>query len=302
MSMLIDKSAQLFDWLKGVWKLSIVERGLSLILVFSFLLTILGIVLNNMGVLPAPLDRLVPLDYFEAIKMAFSLVLAVEVIELIIAISSSVSLAVGKQLEIMGLLLLRETFTDIGQLRGIIDLARDKEDLIQIAVTALGGLSLFIMRGVFARWRYVQENKDVKGYINAKKLIALLLFTVFIGAGAYDMYGIFVMGNKPVFFKIFYSSLIFTDILLVLVGQYYMPCFHATFRSSGYAVGTLIMRLSFGAESHAVGAGLCVFAGLYILGLTWAASYFQPAEKKVLGSDAAVPEIPKELKPQKAVE
>jgi hypothetical protein len=272
---MMDRCARIFDFLRDVWRQPRVSRGVSLFLILSFMLAVASITLNNQGLLPAPLAGILPVSPFEAIRMAFSLVLAIEVIELIIAISDSVSLAVGKQLEIMGLLLLRETFTDISLLDVRLNPAEDYVMLLQIASTAVGGLLLFVMRGLFARFRYLQWNKDVASYINAKKSVALALFFFFLLAGIHDLYGIFLKGEDPAFFSVFYTSLIFADILLVLGGQYYMPCFHATFRNSGYAVGTLLMRLSFGAP-HFLGAGLCVFAGAYILALTWVASRFSP--------------------------
>ncbi|MDR2075591.1 MAG: hypothetical protein LBP61_01460 [Desulfovibrio sp.] len=277
--------AQIFDLLRDFWRRPEVSRKVSLFLIFSFLTAAAGITLNKHGLLPAPLDTILPVNPFEAIRMAFSLVLAVEVIALIIAISDSVSLAVGKQLEIMGLLLLRETFTDISLLDARINPAEDYLLLLQIASTAVGGLLLFIMRGAFARFRYLQWNKDVASYINAKKCVALALFFFYLFAGAYDLYGVFLLGVEPEFFRIFYTSLIFADILLLLGGQYYMPCFHATFRNSGYAVGTLLMRLSFGVP-HYLGAALCVSAGAYILALTWVASRFSPEVLDESGQEA----------------
>jgi hypothetical protein len=271
----MNQCARIFDLLRDFWRRPAVSRGVSLFLILSFLVAVAGITLNKQGLLPSPLDAILPVNPFEAIRMAFSLVLAAEVIALIIAISDSVSLAVGKQLEIMGLLLLRETFTDISLLDAAIDPGRDYGLLLQIAGTAVGGLLLFVMRGLFARFRYLQGNKDVASYINAKKCVALALFCFYLSAGIYDLYGLFLPGREPAFFRVFYTSLIFADILLVLGGQYYMPCFHATFRNSGYAVGTLLMRLSLGAP-HYLGAALCVFAGAYILALAWVASRFSP--------------------------
>ena len=275
--MIIQTGVKIFDFLRHFWERPGVSRTLSLALVFSFMISACGIVLNKLGFIPAPFSSIIPTDPFQAIRLAFSLVLGIEVIELIIAIADSVSLAVGKQLEIMALLLLRETFTDISLLSATIELSRDYPALLQIAATALGGISLFILKGIFSRWRYTKTAKDARSYINTKKCVSLLLLLTFFGAGAYDIYGIVILGNSAVFFKIFYTALIFTDILLVLMGQIYMPCFHATFRNSGYAVATLLMRLSLGAP-HYLGAALCVFAALYILGLTWAAARFAPPE------------------------
>lgn len=271
--------ASIFDMAHAFWRRPAVSRGVSLALIISFVLSLLGALLNSRGLLPPPLDGLVPVNPFKSVMLAFALVLGLEIIELIIAISESVSLAVAKQLEIMGLLLLRETFTDISLLGAHIQVEHDWGMLLQIAGTALAGLLLFIMRGLFVRFRFVQDNRDIKSYINAKKCVALALFMILFAAGGYDLYVMFALGEESGFFINFYTSLIFADILLVLGGQYYTPCFHAIFRNSGYAVGTLIMRSSFGAP-HYMGALLCVFAGLYILALTWAASYFTPEDLK----------------------
>lgn len=279
--MLVHQGARLFDFLRSLWKNERISRIISLALVFSFLLAGCVIVLNLIGVMPDEVANIIPTNPFQAIQLAFSLVLGVEVIELIFAIADSVSLAVGKQLEIMALLLLRETFTDISLLDTQITLQDDCLLLLQIGATALGGLSLFILRGIFARWRFTQEHKDVKSYISVKKCVSLFLFIIFLGAGLYDLYCIVVLHHQAIFFQIFYTALIFTDILLVLAGQYFMPSFHATFRNSGYAVGTLLMRISLGAP-HYLGAALCVFSGLYILALTWAASRYAPPEKSSL--------------------
>lgn len=276
--MFIYKGVKLFDFLRAFWERPHVSRTVALALVFSFIVSACAIVLNKAGLIPSPLSSVLPTDPFQAIRLAFSLVLGVEVIELIIAISDSVSLAVGKQLEVMALLLLRDTFTDISLLSSTINPMTDYPALLQIAATALGGISLFILKGIFSRWRYTTTTRDAHGYIRAKKCVSLLLLATFFAAGIYDLYGIFYLGHKAVFFHIFYTALIFTDILLVLVGQIYMPCFHATFRNSGYAVGTLLMRISLGAP-HYLGAVLCVFAALYILALTWAAYRFAPPEQ-----------------------
>lgn len=46
------------------------------------------------------------------------------------------------------------------------------------------------------------------------------------------------------FFHDFYTILIITDILLVLIAQSFQPSFYAMFRNSGYALSTLIIRIA----------------------------------------------------------
>lgn len=277
--MLLEKIAVVYDRLHEFWENPEVPRRIALILTVIFVCTGAAIALNRLGFLPAPLDAMIPLTPFSAIRLAFAMILAIEVVELIVAISDSLSRAVAKQMEIMALILLRESFTDISLLSTQITL-EDGLVLLQIGATAVGGLLLFIFRGLFAKWyKGLAFNDKILSYINAKKCVSLFLFLVFLGAGAYDLYGMVVYGRKSVFFELFYTALIFTDILLVLVSQYFMPCFHATFRNSGYAVGTLIMRIAL-ASPHWLGALLCVFAGLYLLALTYAGARFTPKSRR----------------------
>ena len=48
----------------------------------------------------------------------------------------------------------------------------------------------------------------------------------------------------------FYTILIFSDILLVLIAQSFLPEFPAVFRNSGYALATLLIRLSLTAPAY----------------------------------------------------
>ena len=279
-SILLDGCAVLYDALLELWERPGVLRRITLLLTLAFGLAVAAMALNRLGLLPAPLAGVIPADPFFPIRLAFSLILAVEVVELIFAIADSLSRAVGKQMEIMALILLRECFTDISRLTAQIEASMDWLLILQVGSTALAGLLLFIFRGLFARWyKGLSFNDNILTYINAKKAVSLLLFVSFIAAGSYDLYGIFMLGKTSVFFQIFYTALIFTDILLVLVSQYFMPCFQATFRNSGYAVGTLLMRIALGSPHH-VGAALCVFSGLYLLAMTWATSRFSLPRKR----------------------
>ena len=277
--MIFEKGAYLFDKVRGLWQNPRIQRKIFVGLVLLFIAGGLGILLKLSGLLPEFIAVLVPESPFQAIHLAFSLVLAVEVVELIFSVADSISRAVGKQLEIMALILLRDCFKDIGMLHGPLTLPDDYGVLVQVLSVAVGALLLFICLGMYVKLHqlqgYIKSQTDINKYVCVKKSIALLLFFVVLGLGGRDLYSILVQGKDTAFFLHFYSTLIFCDVLLVLVSQYFMPSFHATFRNSGYAVGTLLMRIALGAPHH-VGAALCVFAALYLLCLTWATTRFPP--------------------------
>lgn len=267
--MILNKAAHIFDCIHAWWERPQVAKRLSLLLIAVFVVCGLLILLGRLGLVPPELGLKPPQNPFFAIQVAFTFILLVEVVELVFSIPESVSLAVSKQMEIMALLLLRESFADIGLLSTEISIATDGFMLAQVGITAVAGLLLFICRGVFMRFYTVRLCEDMQSYINAKKFVCLFLFAAFVGAAAYDCYQVFFLGAHHAFFKIFYTFLIFTDILLILVGQYFHTSFHSTFRNSGFAVSTLLMRLALGSP-HYIAAVLCIFSGLYLIALAWA--------------------------------
>ena len=277
--MLFDKGAYIYDRMREIWRRPTVSRRIAVALVSLFICSGLGIVLKYFGWLPEWIVAYTPDSPFRAIQFAFTLVLIIEVIELIFAVADSVSRAVGKQLEIMGLILLREAFKDIGKLHTPINLESDVGMLLHLVASVAAALFLFVSLGYYMKLGklhgYIKKQADMERYISVKKCVSLLLFAFFIGAAGHDVFIVLAAGKPTEFFHSFYSTLIFTDVLLVLVGQYFMPSFHATFRNSGYAVGTLLMRLALGAPAY-LGAALCVFAAVYVVSLTWATSRFLP--------------------------
>ena len=68
---------------------------------------------RNRGWVAAPWSDRLPANHFEAILLPFTLLLLAEVISLIFALARSVSAAVAKQLEIMSLILVRQSFKEL---------------------------------------------------------------------------------------------------------------------------------------------------------------------------------------------
>lgn len=238
--MLIEKFAAFYDMAHIVWKHQMIAKKLALLLLVVFIGTAGAVLGNSLGWLPQPLAATVPTSLFFAIQLAFTLVLLLEVIELIFSLADSVALAARKQLEIMSLILLRDAFKDISLLQGPVDMSTDSLVLVQMTSVALAGCFLFIIRGLFIKIQFVQRYAFMARYRCAKKCISLFLLFSLFAIGVYDLYAITFLGKASQFFQMFYTSLIFSDILIVLAGQYFLPDFHVTFRNSGYAVSTLV--------------------------------------------------------------
>ena len=253
--------------------------------------------------MPSALAAITPSSHFAAIQLAFTLILAVEVIELIMSIPSSFSRSVGKQFEILALILLRDAFKQLSHLPEPVDISTNLTPLFHIACSAAGALVVFIALGFYFKivrrisYSSTAPRENQAGYIIRKKLLALVLLGIFAGTGLVDLFQQAVYGTEHHFFETIYTVLIFADIALVLLSQQFMPSFHAVFRNSGFVVGALLMRLSF-STSHPWNAVVSVVSAAYVLGLTWAVNYFPPDKMDTKRSEKNenVPQAGKEEK------
>ncbi|MFP4516450.1 MAG: hypothetical protein ACLFNV_06630 [Desulfovibrionales bacterium] len=266
MQFLFDKTTHVFDSLHRFWADKRTHKFVSGVLVVMFLLAIAGIELNRQGMLPPFLARLTPVNHFYAVSLAFSLVLILEVISLIFILPCSLSKSLGKQFEILALILLRNSFKELVHFPEPV-VIQEIAPLLRILSDGIGALIIFILLGVYYR---VQPKRDeIKGgeslyrFVASKKLVSLVLLATFIGLGVYNSFHFFTGGLLLDVFPTFYTVLIFADILLVLISQQYLPGFHAVFRNSGFALSTMFIRLALAAPAYynaAIGISAALFA------------------------------------------
>lgn len=88
------------------------------------------------------------------------------------------------------------------------------------------------------------SNDNIFQFVAAKKGISLLLLGAFITMGLQSAYMTLTGTEHTDFFDGFYTLLIITDILVVLIAQCFNPSFYTIFRNSGFALCTLIIRMA----------------------------------------------------------
>lgn len=279
MEQLLQSGSNLFDAMHHFWEHPRTQRKVASVLVLVFLAALAVIQLRRWGLLPEPLASLVPENHLHAVSLAFTLVLAQEVLSLIFVLPSSVSKSVGMQFEILALIMLRNAFKHLVYFPEPIDLHAGMGPLYRIAAEAGGALLIFIALGAYYRlMRKAARHRipnDLYHFVVVKKVIALFLLGIFIGAAGWHLWTLAVHGKGVDFFITFYTVLIFSDILIVLVSQRYLPAFHAVFRNSGYALATLLMRLALSAPAY-WDIGIGVGASAYAVSLTLAYNTFYP--------------------------
>jgi len=134
--------------------------------------------------------------------------------------------------------------------------------------------------------------QDKGKFILAKKIIALLLLLSFLGIGVTDLWDFFAKGHPESAFESFYTLLIFSDVLIVLISLRYSSHYLVAFRNSGFAVSTVLIRLALIAPVT-IGAILGVGTALFALGIIIAYNAFAPVicEECTLPPDEAVVEL-----------
>jgi len=282
MSIILDGATYLFDPLHAFWEKPRTKRGFAIIQVAAFLLGLCGIELNRRGLMPAPLADITPVSHFYAIKLAFTLVLIQEVIDLVFTLPCSVSKAVGKQFEILALILLRNSFKELVHFKEPIEIASGIGPILPIIADAAGALCIFVGLGLYYRLVSRKHGKKAEAlyrFVAAKKLVALVLLAVFFGVAVMVIADSAFHGETDPFFEIFYTILIFSDILLVLISHLHLPSFHSIFRNSGFAVSTLLIRMALAAPAYYDAAiGVCAMAFAICLALAY--NYFGPETAK----------------------
>ncbi|MDZ7641287.1 MAG: hypothetical protein U5J62_04580 [Desulfurivibrio sp.] len=287
---LLSISGHWFDRLQQAWESPAWHHRRATFLVVFFIAALLLIEADRQGWLPPLLARLFPSNHLVAIEWAFTMVLVLEVVGLILALSNSVTMAVGKQLEILSLILLRNTFKEISHLDEPLLWEQVEPALLPMVASASGALAIFVILGFFYRYKKSYplpgQSDERRRFIQFKKLIALLLlvgFTVIVvhGLAEYLAYG----GQERIFEK-FYTLLIFTDVLLVLISLRYSSGYLVSFRNSGYAVVTVLLRLALIAPPL-LGALLGAGSALFALAIICAYNAFMPVLAAVESAPAA---------------
>mgnify|MGYP000373735764 CR=1 FL=1 len=268
MNRLCEWSHLVFDELHYVWECKKTQHVVNAVLLVFFVLLLGVIELKRNSILPAGFLPELPTNPFYAVYLTFSLLLVVEIINLIFVVPASVSRSVGKQLEILILYFLRNAFKELIHFTEPIRLTGHIEPLLRIGAYGMGALLIFICVSYYYRQQLKRQKSQAEGvrifhFVGAKKAVGLMLLLLFLLLATYNGVAMARGFQGVEFFAEFFTILVFSDILLVLISQPFFPRFHDIFRNSGYAVATLLMRLSMTGSGYidvVIGVGAALFA------------------------------------------
>lgn len=263
------------------------ERWVLGIAIFSYIAHLSLIALSAKGIIATPNGLLA--SPISAIYTPFSFILVYEVYLLIYYLPKSTSFYIGKQYEIITLILIRRIFKDIGNLQLVPNWFRNENDL-RFTYDAISSLILFLVICLFYMQVLKKSNaenesselieKNESTFITLKKGIALLLVPAMLllacysfGSWIHDMLNIYQSGIysainlNQIFFDEFFTILIIVDVLILLASLFYSDQFQSIMRNSGFVISTILIKLSFsvtGITSNLLIVGSVVF-GLFVL-------------------------------------
>jgi hypothetical protein len=278
------------------------ERTILVIAISSYLIHLLLILLSKKGLLH--LDSKFFKNPVAAIYTPFSFILLYEVYLLVYFLPKSISFYIGKQYEIITLIVIRRIFKDIANLELSSEWFRIRNDL-QFTYDVVTSLILFTLLYLFYRKvssRQLPEvgvtkalEKSTGRFILLKRGIAVLLVPLLLvlAVNAFSDWARAslrshaiddaVFGNiNNIFFDEFFTVLIIVDVLLLLASFFHSDEFHKIIRNSGFVISTILIKVSFSVEglvNNTLILGAVLF-GLLIL------SIHDLYEKNILHEDS----------------
>lgn len=244
------------------------EKIIVIIAIVSFFAHLLLITLNDLQILELN-------DYSEllsnpiaAIYTPFSFILVYEVYLLVYYLPKSTTTYIGKQYEIITLILIRRVFKDLSKLKFTSNWFQVKDDL-QFTYDLVATVALFYLIFVFYKLSLKKKNVSTNEKValntlkfrTLKQTIAGCLIPIFVVLAVYSfgnwVYENFFLAGKTVdsitdvnriFFSEFFTILILTDVLLLLLSFLNTDEFSKVIRNSGFIISTILIKLSFGID------------------------------------------------------
>ena len=259
------------------------EKVIIYIAILSFILHLLLITLVDLkwlqfddisGLLKNPMV---------AIYTPFSFILLYEAYLLVYYLPKSTTKYIGKQYEIITLIIIRRIFKDLYKLEFTNNWFTKKDDVL-FTLDVVAVLILFYLIYVFYKIVDIKAKQkpslEIERFINLKKITATILVPVFIMLAIYNfsfwVYDNFYLTGQTeisikninkIFFDEFFTVLILIDVLLLLFSFLHTDKFSQVIRNSGFIISTILIKLSFNIEGilNTVITVIAVLLGVLIL-------------------------------------
>ncbi len=232
--------------------------------------------------IPALRDAKLLASPINAIYTPFSFLLVYEAYLLLYYLPKSTSEYIGKQYEIISLILIRGIFKDITYL----DLGMNSQDPAKAKlwfdlITVLLVFGLIYLFNRMSRKTPIQViSADIAQFISAKKRLSVILLYTSILLAGYSLVNWILhvtsysdiqtaLDINSIFFDHFFTLLIISDVIILLVSLFHTDDYALIIRNSGFVISTILLKLSFAAtglmEQILILAGVLFGVSIYAL-------------------------------------
>lgn len=266
-----------FDSLKQYWENKKSLHVISIVLVVTFIVcSLMSVLVINDLISLGSFDEHFKNPFF-SIEIVFTVLLIVELFGLIFVLPKSVAKSVGKQFELLSLIFLRDAFKEFSHFGYNLEWLQIKESFINMMIYGFGAIIIFSIIGlnnnIQKHIKLTTTEEEQAQFIRLKKLLALALLIAFLFIGFWDLKVLFETGTYLHSFQGFYTVLIFSDILIVLIALRFTLNYYKIFRYSAFVLATILIRLSLSLYPY-YDVVVGVIAALFVLALTITYNYF----------------------------
>lgn len=257
--------SKLFNTLLSEERKKQVEKITLAVAIVSYLIHLIIIFLNTQGIID--IEQKFFKNPIAAIYTPFSFILIFEVFLLVYYLPKSITAYIGKQYEIITLIVIRKIFKDLAYVELDSNWFYNTDDL-QFTIDVLTSLILFFVIYLFynaiRKREYVsikqpnEQGDNIRKFVLLKQILAIILVPILFVFAAYSLInwgvitiedysnGILEFSNiNNIFFDDFFNVLIIIDVLLLLASFFYSDKFHTIMRNSGFVISTILIKISF---------------------------------------------------------
>lgn len=256
---------KLFDVFLSERRKETVEKITLVIAIVSYLAHLIIIFLNWQGIIE--IEQKFFKNPIAAIYTPFSFILIFEVFLLVYYLPKSITVYIGKQYEIITLIVIRRIFKDIAYVELDSNWFQNKDDLqftLDVATSLILFFLIFLFYKAIQKRNYVSINKsdeigeNIRRFVDLKRFMAVVLVPLLLVLAAYTLinWGVVTLKDysdgilefskiNNVFFDEFFTILIVVDVLLLLASFFYSDKFHKIIRNSGFVISTILLKISF---------------------------------------------------------
>ena len=261
----MKKLGDLFDYIFSLKAQKNVENTVLFLATFGFIIHLLLIFLNNFSLIYiTETENSLLSNPISAIYTPFSFIIIYEIYLLLLFLPRSFTTSISKQFEIISLIIIRKIFKDISNL-DLSDSWNISNQNLEVLSDLVGIIILFYIIYLFNknknRMSINKEEPVLLKFINSKKIVSLSLLAILTIFSSYSLINwVFNLFNNSysntmiyneidkVFFNDFFTLLILTDVIILLLSFKITEGYSKLIRNTGFVISTILIRLSFSAE------------------------------------------------------